>query len=353
MTMPPPPLSRRRRIAFAGVLALLGLLLLEGAVRVAVAMIQAGNPPDRARDPEWGWAARPHQRLTGSFPGYGEVTYSTGPHGFRRYDDPASLRPKVLVLGDSVTQARKVSDGEVYFDHLARRLGVEIFAYGSGGYGTLQEWLVLDRHLDALRPDLVLLQLCDNDFANNLHAMEARSRLNNNHMTRPYWEEGQVVLRYPSLSFAYDRVLRHSMLIRNLVIQGLALAGKKRGPSPHERLSADNPYFLQARTVTRDLLVKFQERASAQGIPVVAFLACGKTGRPAHLAFREICAEIGLPLVEDALTAVQAAAARGQILDGLPRDSHWNAAGNAVAGEALAPALAPWLGPRDPQKSAE
>jgi alkylation response protein AidB-like acyl-CoA dehydrogenase len=49
--------------------------------------------------------------------------------------------------------------------------------YGGHGYGTLQEYLVIDKYIDEIKPDLILLQVCSNDFTNNLEN-EAKSSSN-------------------------------------------------------------------------------------------------------------------------------------------------------------------------------
>lgn len=69
------------------------------------------------------------------------VHYSTRPHGFRLYGDAKSRNPKIMIAGDSFTHAVDVSDDQTYYAKLKRnlsdRIPVEIFAYGTNGYGTL------------------------------------------------------------------------------------------------------------------------------------------------------------------------------------------------------------------------
>ena len=55
---------------------------------------------------------------------------------------------------------------------------MEVFAYGAGGYGTLQEYLILDEVVDHIRPTMLLWQFCSNDFINNDHALEVAGALN-------------------------------------------------------------------------------------------------------------------------------------------------------------------------------
>src|SRR2546423_3064171 len=74
-----------------------------------------------------------------------ELNMSQDSRGFRRFGDPSSDRPRVMVIGDSFTQAVLVSDDQTYYAVLADRLGAEVFAYGGSAFGTLQEYMILDR----------------------------------------------------------------------------------------------------------------------------------------------------------------------------------------------------------------
>jgi len=158
------PWWRRREPAFVALLLAGFLILLEGGVRLSVWAKHPLVPPDRDFSRSLGWETRPHVRSERVIEGYGRVRYTTTTHGFRAFGDVASTKTKLLVVGDSITQAYTVSDGEAYFDHLARGgPGVELFVYGCGGYGTLQEYLIVDRYFDEIRPHKVLWQLSGND----------------------------------------------------------------------------------------------------------------------------------------------------------------------------------------------
>ena len=104
------------------------------------------------------------------------------------------------MIGDSFTHATAVSDDLTYHALLAQLLDVEVFAYGAGGYGTLQELMILDRYIDIIRPDVILWQYCANDFINNDNELERLSLVNNNGWVRPYLQKGQVQLLSPKES---------------------------------------------------------------------------------------------------------------------------------------------------------
>lgn len=152
-------------------------------------------------DRELGWRATEdyQESLTGITKGgkpY-SVHRSPGRHGFRHFGDVNSVKPKLLIIGDSFTQATAVSDGKTYAALVGKALGMEVFAYGAGGYGTLQEYLILDRYIDEIKPALILWQFCINDFINNDNELEQNSTINNHGLTRPYLVDGVIARRPP------------------------------------------------------------------------------------------------------------------------------------------------------------
>src|SRR5205085_1716107 len=58
--------------------------------------------------------------------------------------DISTQKPKILFVGDSFTDGLGVPPDAMYFRVAAKLLGIEAFAYGGKGYGTLQELLVLE-----------------------------------------------------------------------------------------------------------------------------------------------------------------------------------------------------------------
>ena len=140
-------------------------------------------------DQELGWKATEHyqetliERTNAGRP-Y-SVRRSQKQYGFRQFGDLDSKKMRLLVIGDSFTHATAVSDDRTYHALLAQLLDVEVFAYGAGGYGTLQELMILDRYIDIIRPDVILWQYCANDFINNDNELERLSLVNNNGWVRP------------------------------------------------------------------------------------------------------------------------------------------------------------------------
>jgi uncharacterized membrane protein YhaH (DUF805 family) len=316
----------------------IALMLAEGGLRLLFAVKARVTPPDRVIAEKIGWRPVANVSADEEWPGFGRVHYTTTHDGFRVFGDPHSTKSKVLVLGDSYTEARTISDGETYYQRLAEaRPDLEVFAIGGGGYGTLQEYMLLDEWVDTIKPDWVLLQMHPNDLVNNSHALESRSTTNNNQMTRPYWEHGRVVMRFPE-NAAWGPIynlVRHSYLLRLLNVNLSVLRADAAG-SVERSATSDDPDVREATDTTVELLALMHRRANA---PVVVFSAKTDGYFPFWLA-SDVCRRAGVIYLPGVGEAVDAADAAGEPVTGRPVDAHWNGGGHALAARVIANWLA-------------
>lgn len=299
-------------------------------------------------DPELGWRAvenyssRSMKRDAAGTP-Y-EVVFSTDGFGFRLSGDISSARTKVLIVGDSYTHAVDAGDGDTYYRVLRDRLPVEVFAYGAGGFGTLQESLVLDRHLDRIRPDIVVVQFSSNDFANNSVDLERRSS-DNNSRVRPYLQpDGTVRSLYPARTrfsawFAGPRTWLASRLrIMNEVFRAADILESRLLPKlgfayvdgEIRARGSGVPEFRRSVDMTREIFRRIVGRAGKARV----FAFSADDGEPYYAAFRSAARQAGVTVIESVPPAL-VRDGRGAALRALDR-SHWSPAGHRVVGEALA-----------------
>jgi hypothetical protein len=241
-----------------------GLALGEVSLRASRAFKNGTSqqPTFTERDTLLGWRAKPNYRVT--YPvrnANGEVTtvrYSSTTGGFRLYGNVKATRLKLLVIGDSFTQATNISTADIYPALLAKALDVEIFSYGALGFGTLQELMVLEHVINVIDPDVVLLQFCTNDFINNSFTLELNSTLNDNRAVRPYLSPGGAIFyKNPAESSKRNSWLAHSQLAALLATR-LHFPGTQsietvigRDPSNHD--------FQESVRVTGILLARFSD----------------------------------------------------------------------------------------------
>ena len=310
------------------------LLLSEGVLRCWYFIHNQLEPPLAYRDDYLGWRPTAHLSFEQKRKNYGEISFTSTRDGFRRFGDVKTDKIKILVVGDSFTQAYHVSDGNAYYDYLASSdLQMEVFAIGVGGYGTLQQAMVLEQYLPLVSPDLILWQFSGNDFINNDLFLEAHSSENSSHMRRPFLQDGAIVHGHPDGAMGY--LAEYSLLVRRcLVIRG---SFRKRSyGSIEDQLDIKNPNLLRSVATTRQLVKRVVARYP--DIPVMAFFA-GRQHYSWELpAFAKVCELKELNCISQVTASLAASARSGKKIDG-GYDRHWNGLGHALAGKQLVDAV--------------
>lgn len=333
-------LRRRFRAPIFGVAALccalvLSPILAEVAVRAIFGVRNLVAPTTRRSESLLGWQTKPNHEVSGPHRGYGEVRYSTADHGFRVFGDLSGDGLRVMVLGDSSTEASQVSDGETFYEVMAASCpNLEIFAYGAGGYGSLQEFLVLDAFIDRIDPQLIIWQFDWNDLINNSLRWESISRNNNNLMTRPYLVDGEIVLRFPVQTGRGTilRFIQGSHLMRLLRVTGRRLV---EGEEPV--VLPGNRVFDGAVETTREIMGMVRARAGDRQI--AAFCLCPSGQDPHAETYQAISRSLGIYYLPAVLAPVADAKSAGEVVNGVEEgveiDSHLNARGHRLLGESL------------------
>jgi len=161
-----------RRLLALGSSLLLAAVLLELSLRVWQPD-GAEKIPAFVADRVTGWSREPDQhgfvlqRVPGSF----RTRFQTNRLGLRdrEYAIAKGDEPRVLSLGDSVTEGWGVEESETYPKILESRYlkDVEVWNLGVVGYGTDQELRQLERMIAELRPDIVTVAFFFNDLVEN------------------------------------------------------------------------------------------------------------------------------------------------------------------------------------------
>jgi hypothetical protein len=296
-------------------------------------------------DSELGWRATEGYRFDGkksSADGTGySVKMSQDERGFRMFGNPSSDRPKLLVIGDSFTQAVAVSNDKTYYAVMRRLLDVELFAYGVGGYGSLQELMIFSKYFDRVKPDLVLWQYSTNDLINNSPELESTSSINNNGMLRPYWINHQIKYILPKKGREMRLFALQRCRICYLVLNRLdRLAANSENTVETETAVGRKAHaaFLRSLSVTNEIMAKLSKLAGL--VPIAAFIVgVGSPYGPEYVeGLREISRLHNIILLTDIDEAILGAEKKGAIVraaDG----SHWNELGHDIAGRAIADSL--------------
>lgn len=321
-----------RELFFTLIVCVIFLCFLEGAFRLTFYLQSRNADSHMIMSGDLGWESTEDYSSGKAIAGYGDVTYSSTRNGFRVFGDPAANKTRIFVIGDSYTQARSVSDGKAYYDYLrGNNDEMEIFVYGCGGYGSYQEYLILDKYIDEIKPDIIVWQFSSNDIINNDYQLESKSLRNNNHMVRPYLINGEERLLYPGQrGNILSSLARRSYLLRYINVR-LNIAVAERKGSIEDDLDPEHPFLKSSAAITTQIMRKAIKRAGTT--PIVAF----NVDKPEWLGdtYIRICNSLGIHFVPGVPEAVQSAKNEGVVVDGSPHDLHWNAAGHAIAGRLI------------------
>lgn len=289
-------------------------------------------------DDHLGWRATEKYHLEAAARDSAGNTYvlrvDTDQRGFRTLGPTPPRGMRILVIGDSFTQAVEVSNDKTYAAILQDSLPARVFAYGSGGYGTLQEYLILDEVLDEVRPEIVIWQFSTNDFINNDEELERNSLVNNNGRRRPYWlPESGVYFDVPS-RFAYLQHLAGSYSRAGYALlqrADLLLAGRRETvEAVIARQGASHAGFQRSVRTTLTLMQKVRRRALATR--VIAFSV--DDGQPFYAALARISRESGIEFVDGIPQAIRAAEMAGQRVRAADQ-SHWAEEGHRICASQL------------------
>jgi len=298
-------------------------------------------PPTYVVKTKYGWTVPANtvqfwtiQDTSGQFR---EVTNRYFQHGFRRWGNTNTHKRKLLVIGDSYTQASQVSNGEEWYSYLENRLSnIELFVYGGGGYGSLQEYMVLDDYIDSINPDLILWQFCSNDYRNNLYEWELSRYPHSSLAFRPFLEEDKIVYRLAlpfaklrQYSFIADRLLKeYDLLMQRLIYhgKGQAVAAYRRWRAEHD-VASQNLFMEKGYSVTLEIMKKVKNRAKE--IPIYLFNACSNVSEYEY----KMCLETGIICISGIAEYVNEKQEGHEVT--IPNDGHWNKLGNQLVGERL------------------
>jgi hypothetical protein len=372
--------------------SILALALGEIVLRVA----GIGFPSLSMPDADLGWKGRPH--ASGRSGDEGHAIIQMNATGFRDGDHARRKPPGVLrvaVVGDSFTEAGQVAVEATFWSVLERQLtacgaarppgGIEVLAFGQAGYGTAQELILVEEHVLAYDPDVVVLAFFQgNDVENNSRALF-------HDPLRPYFElhDGKLV---EDVSFRTDPVYRRQRalyaLTRHLRIAQVLKRGIRnmqasraqvdreshlvRETSPEVYGEPTTREWREAWSVTEALLRRMRDRVEAHGAQfVLASLSTGLQVLPDSQARARLAAGMGARDLDYTEKRLGSFAEREGIaycplspglrryaeehgeavhgfLDAYPNAGHWNETGHRVAGEILARWLCPRLA-QDPQ----
>ena len=291
-------------------------------------------------DAELGWAPKSnftYDRMRSDVAGNPHrVRLTTNEYGFRQWGDLDNDKPRIFFIGDSVTGDPNMSDVDAYFGRVSELLDAEVFAIGGGGYGTLQELMVLRKYVDIIDPDYFVLQFCINDFSNNSMHLESHSIVRNQKNLRPYLlDDGQVGYLL-ALGHWYRFLYRYSYIFRFLdkkfqIFQYNLYGGYIPPSSQGEEENSEET--IRAEQTTERLLRMMAD--SVPGKTRIFTFVCRTKNQADTNRWMRVAENAGFISMPEVSEIVEKAEQEGFVIrasDG----SHWGPKGHRIAGEVLA-----------------
>ena len=277
------------------------------------------------------------------------VDFRTDGDALRTYGNNPAATHRILVLGDSFTGEPSASNDKMWYASMARKLALAsgtpaddyyVWAGGAGGWGTYQELLLARTLSKKLRPTLMILQFCTNDYSNNHYAWESQGITRNQTFRRPYADSSnldQPKYHEGLVGSAYRSILGESKVFNSLdaLIQRIEfnVYGGYGKPIPPE---TEMRFHEESVGLTRALLARLRQQFP--DIPA-AMISCdgeqtGLSGRWVDLA-----KDTGfVPLAAPAAFLRQARAAGEKKFFGQD-GTHFSEKGNLAFGSIVADSL--------------
>jgi len=262
-----------------------------------------------------------------------KISISTDINGFRKTRGRGGNKQKILIIGDSFTQAVEVSDDKTYYSYLEETLNAEVYAYGMAGYGTLQEYMILQENLDKLEPRIVVIQFCSNDFIDNEIELEKHSNYYVG-LKRPYLI-GDLEIEYLSPLNVFEQLLNRTNFIKFCLEKWKRLKSKlglvKKDSSEQRIAEQGEGYdaYKASKKKTEILLQKIKKELGDRRLIIFS----ADYYEPQQGDIEEICKNQGIEFIRFPKERMDREKGKNETysIDGY----HWNELGHKIIGEEL------------------
>ncbi len=259
-----------------------------------------------------------------------EINVSFFDHGFKRWGDLNAKKKKVLVLGDSFTEAY-VTNGQEYYAYIEENLPVELFVSGVGGYGSLQELMVLNDFISIINPDIIIWQFCNNDWLDNYYEYITRYGYpyGDANTLRPFLEEGKIVYRNIMPFSNRRKSSRFLSDLMEIYYTSVSLRAIERYHQGHlvYRIGWGNGWLKdKSLKVTIEMMKMAKKKAG--DVPIYMF----SVDEISEYEI-ELCKASNITCMPGIAEHIEELEDSGVSLKSL--DGHWNVEGNRIAGELL------------------
>jgi lysophospholipase L1-like esterase len=260
-------------------------------------------------------------------------------HGFRKWDTTANdeTKPAVFFVGDSYVESLESPDKDLFYSVFADSLPFRVFAAGTAGYGSTQEFLVLQHYVDSINPKYVVLEMCGNDFPDNFWKLEEVTGYKVG-QTRPYLNLNNQ-LEYHRPHHLIEDVTHYSKWFgfllgrtKNALIKLHVISNSENGDEMITRKGLAYEKYHTSYQITGNCLKNIKGLLDKKGITLFVFVA--DDFEPYKSDLRTLCKENNIPVVPSVAEEVRKHENAGETVrafDGY----HWNPNGQKIVADEL------------------
>ena len=177
-------------------------------------------------DDEIGWIIKANTEI--NFPQqtfkrkkYNAEYRSSAVKGFREFGKLDSKNESILVIGDSLTGGPHASNEKMYYSIIKNifddnNINLEWFVTGTGGYGTVQHFLLLEKYFKIIKPSIILHQFCVNDFFDNSIEISKLSTSHDQYYRRPFFDNNKIAKVDSNFAEIYRFLYKHSFVFKKV-----------------------------------------------------------------------------------------------------------------------------------------
>ena len=248
------------------IIILITLIIIIAAILIEI-YFNTFRPNYHAFDENLGWKMKTNFKFSYKQKDFYKnnylVDFTTNQDGLRTFGKENKEGKKILILGDSFTMDPYASNNNMWYAVLANELSknkINYYGYaaGAGGYGTFQQFILLEEIKKKLTPDIFILQFCSNDYMNNHYDWERTEGAMGQYIRRPYFETNDSLVKKKNIFFSIINSKKISELkIVNILIFQLSNLNHKFFTKKQD-LEKINTFKNQANFITLELLMRIR-----------------------------------------------------------------------------------------------
>ena len=181
--------------------------------------------------------------------------------GFRIYEKVKKFDKTILVMGDSFTVGPYASNDQMYFSEIKKiydknNLNYNWFVMGSAGWGTLQQYMFLEKNINHIKPDILIHQFCNNDFFNNSVKIEEKTFLRSQYIFRPFLVDGEITYKNDFIHKIYKFLYSNSFMFKT--IDNLITNNQYQKNKSYFKKNYSKKEFNESVDITNSLIKKIK-----------------------------------------------------------------------------------------------